>query len=415
MKALRPLLCFMSVLLLLAGCSQQLADNGGSTLPQTEKNTSEEIPPEKSTSGEAPSEDNGAEKDLTAALLASMSLREKVGQLFIVCPEALNYGVSKDAAVSSLNDNMRKELENYPCGGIIMFAGNIISPGQIKAFISELQSACKLPLFIGVDEEGGKIARIANNSAFNVPKFESAAAAGAGSGVDAPLAMGRAIGAYLREYGFNIDFAPDADVFTNPRNTVIGDRAFSSDALRAAECADAMAQGLKSEGIISVFKHFPGHGDTEQDSHTETAVTHKTLSQLQTCELIPFERADGCIMAGHIAAPEITGDMTPAVFSEKLINGVLRGNMGFRGAVITDSLSMGAVTDNYTAGEAAAAALKAGCDILLMPENYREAFDAVISAVNKGELSEERLNASVRRVLEMKSSMLKQRGAAQAG
>lgn len=338
-------------------------------------------------------------------LLAGMTLRQKVGQLFIVRPEALEKAAgNKASGVTKLSDDAAKALERYPVGGIAMFSANIVSPGQITAFNKALQNASYIPLFIAVDEEGGRVARLANNSAFGLPKYKSATAVGSsGNSADA-LSMGRTIGAYLKKYGFNMDFAPVADVNTNPANTVIGSRAFSSDAETAARMVKAMAEGLREEGIIPVFKHFPGHGDTFEDSHSSIAISRKTEEEMESCEWLTFKEAmsTDCIMIGHIAAPSITGDMTPASMSHTIVTEILRNKLGFDGLIITDSLEMGAITSDYSDAEAAVGAILAGCDIILMPSNFTKAFDAVLAAVENGTISEQRLDESVRRILTQK-------------
>lgn len=277
-------------------------------------------------------------------------------------------------------------------------------PRQVTAFNQALQEASSIPLFIGVDEEGGSVARLANHPGFDLPQYESAGAVGATGDPENAREMGRVIGAYLKEYGFNLDFAPVADVNTNPQNPVIGDRAFSSQPRQAAQMASAMAEGLAQEGIIPVFKHFPGHGDTAEDSHSGIAVTYKTAQEMESCEWIPFSQVpEGAwVMVGHIAAPEITGDLTPASLSPALVTGLLREQLGFEGLVVTDSLAMGAITQEYTPGQAALEALNAGCDLLLMPAGLEEAFEAVVTAVENGTLSQEQLDQSVERILEYK-------------
>lgn len=347
------------------------------------------------------------------SLLQQMTLRQKVGQLFIVRPDALDLEQTQaqiddtnTAGMTEVTDAMLDTLKDYPVGGIVMFSKNILSPEQITAFNESLQVASDIPLFLSVDEEGGAVARLANHAAFDLPEYESAAAVGSTNDPSEAQAMGSTIGMYLQEYGFNMDFAPDADVNTNPDNPVIGTRAFSSDAKIAAQMAGAMAEGLRQQGIIPVFKHFPGHGDTAEDSHTGIATTYKTEAEMKTCEWLPFEAAGStdCIMVGHIATPSISNDLTPATMSYTIVSDILKGEMGFQGLVITDSLSMGAIIQEYTPGEAALGALQAGCDILLMPNDLQEAFTAVVTAVEDGSLSEQRLDESVRHILAFKQS-----------
>ena len=346
-------------------------------------------------------------------LLASMTLRQKVGQLFLVRPDALDQTLDQNTiddaqapGITSLSPAMAHFLEEYPVGGVVLFGKNLESPAQLTALNRELQAASEIPLFISVDEEGGSVSRLANHPGFQLPQYESPGAVGASGDPDQALEMGRTIGAYLKEYGFNMDFAPVADVNTNPDNPVIGDRAFSSQAETAAIMAGAMAQGLREEGVLPVFKHFPGHGDTAEDSHAGLAVTYRDAQEMAACEWLPFQEAgpEDLVMVGHIAAPAITGEMTPASLSPVMVNDILKGELGFQGLVITDSLSMGAITENYTPGQAALAALNAGCDLLLMPQGLPDAFDAVLQAVEEGTFPQEELDRRVEKILEVKAA-----------
>lgn len=358
------------------------------------------------------------EADPVAALLQQMTLREKVGQLFMIRPDSLDLALPQEQindehadGVTALSDAMRKTLQDYPVGGICQFGKNITGPQQIAQFNAELQAASKIPLLISVDEEGGAVARLANHPAFDLPRYESAAAVGETGDPEAAREMGATIGAYLKDYGFTMDFAPDADVYTNPANTVIGTRAFSQDAATAAAMAGSMAQGLQEQGVLPTLKHFPGHGDTAEDSHSGLAYSHRTKEEMRQCEFLPFlqptEGENGigphAIMVGHIAAPALDGD-TPASLSYPIVTELLRGELlqGGDVLVVTDSLAMGAITEQYAPAEAAVQALNAGCDILLMPDGLTEAFDGVVAAVENGTISEERLNESVARILRVK-------------
>lgn len=345
------------------------------------------------------------------SLIENMTLREKIGQMFIIRPDSLDKSQTSEqvneasaVGVKKLSGDMKKVLKNYPVGGIVMFGKNITGAKQLTDFISDIQDASEIPTFIAIDEEGGKVARLANSSAFNLPKYESAAAVGKSGNPSDAKSMGKTIGKYLKKYGFNMDFAPVADVNTNPNNPIIGSRAFSSDPKIAAKMVSAMADGLQGQGIIPVFKHFPGHGDTAEDSHNGIAVSNKTQEQMEKCEWLAYESLTEkyCVMVGHIATPKITDDLTPASMSYKIVTAILRDQMNFNGVVITDSLAMGAVTEEYASGQAAINAIKAGCDILLGPEDFLKAYDAVENAVKDGTISEERINESVYRILTLK-------------
>ena len=337
-----------------------------------------------------------------------LTLEQKVGQLFIVRPDALDLTLAQETindahadGVTAVTNEMRKTLQQYPVGGICQFGKNIESPSQLARFNADLQAASATPLLIAVDEEGGLIARLANNDAFNLPRYASAAAVGASGDTADAREMGQTIGSYLKTYGFNMDFAPDADVNTNPDNPIIGERAFSSDAATAAKMAAAAADGLRENGILPTLKHFPGHGDTAEDSHTDLAVTYKTREELENCELLPFAADTGlhAVMVGHIAAPNVTGDMTPATLSPTLIGMIPDAENTL---IVTDSLAMDAITAAYTPGEAAVLAIRAGCDVLLMPNSLPEAYAAVLDAVQNGTISEARLDQSVNKILHYK-------------
>ena len=344
-----------------------------------------------------------------------MTLRELVGQLFFIRPDALDpdqpqaeINGTSDRPVRELDDRLRATLRAYPVGGVILFRKNIASPGQLQKLTAQLQEAAATPLFIGVDEEGGSVVRLADHPALSLPRFESARAVGDTGDPSRAEAMGRTIGGYLRPWGINMDFAPVADVSAGPEEGVIGDRSFSSDGETAALMAGAMARGLAAEGVLPVYKHFPGHGDTSGDSHLGPAVTEMTLSEAEGKAWLPYTSNDltrSAVMVGHIAAPEITGDLVPASLSETMVTEILRGRLGFDGLVITDSMAMAAVAAEHDPGEAALLALRAGCDMVLMPNGLGEAFDAVLAAVERGDLSRERLEESVFRILWYKYSL----------
>ena len=403
MKKLFALTALLLTLTLLSGCIP---------LPTPPETTQAETRETESTT-QAPTETTEAptEPDPLVLQLEAMTLEEKVGQLFMVTPGTLGLPQIK-APMEALSQEQLTQMENaireifakYPVGGIVQFAADLYSPEQITAYNALLQRAAEIPLFLGIDEEGGTVARLANHSAFDLPQYQSAGAVGASGNPEDALKMGQTIGAYLGEYGFNMDFAPVADVNTNPNNPVIGNRSFSSDCNVAGQMAKAMAEGLEEQGIVPVFKHFPGHGDTAQDSHEEVAYSGKTLEELQACEFVPFSglTENQCVMVGHIALPEVTGDMTPATLSSEIVTGLLREKLGFRGLILTDSMVMEAITDNYSSAEASLLALEAGCQIILQPADFPSAFAGVVEAVEAGTFPEEQLNAVVLQILRFK-------------
>ena len=357
-------------------------------------------------------DETGPTKDEVEAQLSKMTLREKVGQMFFVRMETLDttihwnaYSDLMENPILEVNKTMRDVNENYPVGGLILYAWNIDDETQLSKLISQIRALNGNPLLC-IDEEGGRVARIANNPNFNVKKYESMAAIGATGDPKNAYECGNTIGSYLKRYGFDIDFAPVADVNTNPENIIIGPRAFSDKPEVAATMVTNYLQGLKDAGVTGCIKHFPGHGDTKADTHYGYASTQKTWSEMMDCEMVTFKAGIkwGCqlIMTAHIGAPKITGSDIPSTMSPVILQDKLRGELGYQNIIITDGMEMGAITQQYSSAEAAVSSIQAGVDIVLGPKNLVEAFDAVIDAVNKGTISEERINQSVRRILKLK-------------
>ncbi len=355
---------------------------------------------------------NETPTDEVEAQLQKMTLREKVGQMFYIRIESLDPSIewTKYDDLANLKNQeitmkMRKTNEQYPVGGIILYAWNIEDETQLASIISQVRSLKGNPLLC-IDEEGGRVSRIANNPNFNVKKYESMAAIGATGDPKNAYECGNTIGTYLKHYGFDIDFAPVADVNTNPDNIIIGPRAFSDKPEVAAPMVTSYLQGLKDAGITGCVKHFPGHGDTSDDTHTGYVQSLKTWEEMKECEMVTFRAGIqwGCqlIMTAHIAVPNVTGSTIPSTMSSVVLQDKLRGELGYQNIIITDGMEMGAITKHYTSGEAAVGSIKAGVDIVLGPRDFTEAFDAVMAAVNDGSISEERINQSVRRILKLK-------------
>lgn len=340
------------------------------------------------------------------AKMAQMSLEERVLQMFMITPEALTgYGT-----VTTAGDVTYQSLQKYPVGGIIIFAQNVIDPDQLGTMNGNLQNYSEeitgLPMFISVDEEGGKVARIAKKSNFSVETFSDMRSIGDSGDTTKAYEVGNTIGAYLNQYGFNLDFAPDADVLTNPDNQVIGTRSFGIDPYVVSEMTQLVVKGLEDNQVYACLKHFPGHGATSGDTHAGYAYTDKTLDELMQSELVPFSNGiqNGVhfIMVSHIAAPQVTGDNLPASLSPYMIQTVLREQMGYDGIVITDAMNMGAISDNYGSADAAVRAVNAGADIVLMPKDFVSAYQGVLNAVENGTISTDRIDEAVRRILRAK-------------
>ena len=359
---------------------------------------------------EPPADPTPAEK-----ILAGMTTEEKVCQLFMIRPEHL-FSEQKQEQVEDITefgvkeatDEMKQTLMRYPCGGIILFGGNLKGPAELAQLMEGLSGVSTIPLLYGVDEEGGGVARIANNGNFGVKKVGTMGSIGDTGDTAKAYEAGAYIGSYLKQYGFNVDFAPVADVNSNPDNIVIGRRAFGSDPELVSKMVSSFLEGLHSEGIAGCIKHYPGHGDTSADTHKGYVEVDKTWDELMETELIPFmdnlDSAD-MVMVAHITLPEVSRGGLPATLSYELMTNKLREELGYKGIIVTDALGMKAITDKYGSDTAAVLAFTAGADILLLPNNYVRACEGVLAAVNDGRISMQRLDESVLRILQLKEKL----------
>ena len=335
--------------------------------------------------------------DPAEALLAGMTLREKVCQLFIVQPSDIT-GVS---TVTAAGETTRQALERYPVAGLLYDARNLISMEQTKAMLATVQTYASIPLILTCDEEGGRVNRLMSTigTTYIGPMLGYK-----DQGPDKASDNARTIASDLKSCGFNMDLAPVADVWSNPGNTVIGDRAYSDDFQQAAQLVAAAVGGFHEGGVACTLKHFPGHGDTSADSHYGSVYVSKTLDELRAAELLPFragiDAGADAVMMGHLIISHV--DDRPALLSHKIVTELLREELGFDGVVITDSLKMQAMTSHYGSGDIAVEAVRAGVDLLLCPQNLDEAVSALIQAVEEGTISRERLDESVLRVLRLK-------------
>lgn len=352
--------------------------------------------------------------DQVRATMSRLSLEQKVGQLFVTCV----YG--SDAERPAPGDEARNRDEfglaspadvvrKYQLGGVVYFtwAGNTHRPEQVAWLSNGLQRAAMedgpaVPLFVATDQEQGAVVRL--GPPFTELPGNMALGAG-GSDRDAQQAA-LVTGRELRAVGINQDYAPAVDVNVNPRNPVIGVRSFGSDPELVARLAAAQVRGYREAGIIATAKHFPGHGDTSVDSHVGVPVVKHEREEWDRVDAAPFRAvvAEGVdsVMTGHIVFPALDPSGDPATLSAPVLTGVLREELGFDGLVVTDSLRMQGVRSTYGDDRVPVLALLAGADQLLMPPNLDLAFHSVLAAVRAGELTEERIDRSVERVLRLK-------------
>lgn len=349
-------------------------------------------------------------EERAAEKVDALTLEQKVAQLFVVTPEAIT-GV--DTATQA-GPTTQEALATYPVGGLVYFQKNLLDADQTRAMIANSQAyaqgACGLPLLVGVDEEGGTVSRIGGNPGFDVPDAGNMADVGAAGDPEHARAVAAAIGGYLHDLGFNLDFAPDADICGDPAVDVMALRSFGGDPALVADMVAAQVEGFEEAGVLCCAKHFPGIGGVMGDSHEGAIVSEKTLDELRAWELAPFEAAIEAgaplVMVGHLTAPSAFGDDVPASLNPAAVTELLRDELGFQGLIVTDSLSMGAVGGFCTPDQAGVAALSAGADLVLMPEDFAAAYQGVLDAVRDGTLAESRIDESVGRIVKTKLALV---------
>jgi beta-N-acetylhexosaminidase len=325
--------------------------------------------------------------------LNTLSLREKIGQMVMVrmSGEYTNFNSEKFA-------ELRRHVEENKLGGFIVFRGEANS---IAALTNELQKISKLPLLFSADYERGLRMQLRTGTPFTTNMGIAAA-----GDTDAAYRQGKIIAEEMRAIGVNWLFAPVADINNNPDNPVINIRSFGENPNKVADFAAALARGVRDGGGLATLKHFPGHGDTATDSHIGLSVIQVDRERLNNLELTAFRKAinEGvdAVMTAHVAVPKVTGDEVPATLSEKVSTEILRKDLGFRGIITTDAMEMGAIKKTYSDEKSVVMAVKAGADIILLPNDAKQTIDAIEAAVKSGELTEARIDESVRRLLAAK-------------
>lgn len=379
---------------LLAGCAPA-AEQAPSPAPEPTPSASAEPEATPSVTPAAPTQEPSPSR--AQEILGGMTLHEKVCQLFIVYPEAIAGG----SAMTEAGPAVEQALADWPVGGFLFDKKNMLDRQQVTDMLTGVQAMSKIPLILTCDEEGGRVNRLMSTvgTTWIGPMLDYR-----DDGPETAFTNAETIAADLLSCGFNTDLAPVADVWSNPDNTVIGDRAYSTGFAQAAELVAAAVEGFHAGGAACTLKHFPGHGNTSADSHYGAVYVERTLDELRENELLPFQAgvdagADA-VMIGHLIVSDI--DSEPAPFSYAIVTGLLREEMGFTGVVMTDGLQMKAMTDHYSSGEIARKAVRAGVDILLCPLDLEEAVTALEDAVETGEITEGRIDESVLRILELK-------------
>lgn len=344
---------------------------------------------------------SNADKQITVdEIINKMTLEEKVWQMFFVRPEDIvdNISIAIQAGTAT-----EEALKKYPVGGIIYFSQNIENREQLTQMIKTTQKYSEIPLFISIDEEGGRVSRLGNANV-GVTLHPPMAQIGAGKNPEVAGDIGETLANELLELGFNMDFAPVADVITVENNEDIGDRSFGKDPEIVAQMVTAQVSGMQDNGLVSTLKHFPSNGSTAANTHEETGVCTRTLEQMRETEFIPFiagiEAGADVVMIAHMTAVDI--DNVPSTLSKVVVTDILRNELNFDGVVISDALNMGAITSVYSPEEVAVLAVNAGVDLLLMSPDVKAAANAILEKVNSGDISQERIDESVRRIISLK-------------
>ena len=350
--------------------------------------------------------DQGVMEGMSKDILNNMTLEEKIGQLFIVNFENLDKSKGSYYEFRKITNKMEKNMQKYHIGGVIFFSRNIENIEQTKTFIEELQENSRIPLFISVDEEGGEVARIANNSNMNTTKFPTMEEIGASEETEYAYEMGVTIGKEIKELGFNLNFAPVADVKTNEKNTEIGSRSFGSDEKVVSKMVANVVKGLQEQGVSSAVKHFPGQGSTDGDTHQDVVNLESNLMKLRAVDFLPFQAGIKAgadfVMVSHVSVSRVSGTTEPASLCSVVMKQMLREELEFNGIIITDAMDMKAITKKYAAKEAAVKAITEGADMVLMPEDIEQAYNGIMEAVKSGNISEKEIDKSVKKIIKTK-------------
>ncbi len=330
-------------------------------------------------------------------IISNLTLEEKIAQMLIISTNE-----------TKMSEKLKSELESV--GGIILFSKNITTYDQTLNFINDIKSTAKIPMFISVDEEGGKVQRLTSLKDIKLKSIPSMFYVGKKNNEELSYNVGKLLAERLRALGFNMDFAPVVDVIDSEDNKVIGTRSFSTDESVVSNMAFNLYTGLMDNNVIGVYKHFPGHGYANGDSHLGLPVIDKTKEELLNVDLVPYkeaiEKGLEVIMVAHLSLPKITNDNTPSSLSKEIVTDLLRNELHFNGVVITDGLNMKALTNNYSEKEIYERAINAGVDILLIPVSSKSAIEKIKSSISEGIIDENRINESVKRILKLKYKYL---------
>lgn len=332
-------------------------------------------------------------------ILKTMTLDEKIYQMMFIKPETIT-GVGTCIAAG---DATREAIEKYPVGGFIYSADNVVDKNQLKTMIENTQSYSKIPLFIGINEEGGNKSELGGFEGLDVEKAESAAEIGKTEDTSKSYNTAKSIASGIKELGFNVNFAPVADVDIN--ETGVNRRSFGSNPAVVGKMALGFILGLQDNGVSACLKYFPGEGAVSGNTHSDYTSNERSEEEIMSGEIEAFRSGidNGCdfVMIGHSAAPKLTGSQISCLFSEKVVDKLLKEELGFGGIAITDEMNVEVVSANYSAEKSVLEAIKAGNDMIFMPQDLEKAIEAVRAEIGN-EISERRIDESVLRILKVK-------------
>lgn len=330
----------------------------------------------------------------------NLSIDEKIAQMLIV------YYIGDE-----YDENLSNIIKEVKPGGFILMSDNITTYDRTLNFVKGMQNDSDIPMIISTDEEGGSVQRIKGIRDISVTDIPYMYYLGQTKDKNLAYKVGEIIANELRTIGVNLTYAPVMDIYSNPNNTVIGKRSFGSDPNTVYDMATSLKNGIEDNLVNTCIKHFPGHGDTETDSHFETPIINKTLDELENSDLLPFIKSindTNMIMVGHIALPKITNSSIPASLSKEIVTDILKNKYNYRGLVITDALNMRSLTNNYSDKEIYTMAINAGVDLLLMPNGSKNAIKYIKEAIDDEEIDINTINESVRKILTYKYSNIKE-------
>lgn len=330
----------------------------------------------------------------------NLSIDEKIAQMLIV------YYIGDE-----YDENLSNIIKEVKPGGFILMSDNITTYDRTLNFVKGMQNDSDIPMIISTDEEGGSVQRIKGIRDISVTDIPYMYYLGQTKDKNLAYKVGEIIANELRTIGVNLTYAPVMDIYSNPNNTVIGKRSFGSNPNTVYDMATSLKNGIEDNLVNTCIKHFPGHGDTETDSHFEIPIINKTLDELENSDLLPFIKSindTNMIMVGHIALPKITNSSIPASLSKEIVTDLLKNKYNYKGLVITDALNMGSLTNNYSDKEIYTMAINAGVDLLLMPNGSKNAIKYIKEAIDNNEIDIETINESVRKILTYKYSNIKE-------